>query len=298
MSLPAMLLGETMGEILQASQFAKEIVASVGAGKEEQEEDPKTPLTTTQQRRRPMIEKNHSALKSKRHKEKKQKHLGFGSARSDSSGTPPRSNLRVRSRINFRVSSPPKIKSSEKKKEKENNNNSNIVANRVSPRHKPWAKKAVLFPNPVFLSSSPPPRTGREGGARHHHHPTTPHKFLIKSPVKIRPQILSPTKGRSDAGGRCRKKEGSSSPAKFAASAASKLRRSFSPSRIANRLVSLSPLKGRRAKNGDCGGDGSTAANEKVSGLKRRPVMVAASSFSPRRFSIGGRIRESESRRI
>ncbi|CAN1232913.1 Probable microtubule-binding protein TANGLED [Linum perenne] len=275
-SLPAMLLGETMGEILKASQFAKEIVSSVEGKAIDEQEDPRTP--PIQQRRK--LTKNpesYSALKSKRYREK-----GFGSVRSDSSGSPPRSNQRVRSRINFRVSSPPKIRS-EKKKEKES---SNVTANRVSPRHKPWAKKAVLFPNPVFLNSSPPPPSAAAAGTSRRP-ATTPHKFLIKSPVKTRVHRFPVTVSSPPA--KFGKKKETSSPAKFAAATASKLRRSFSPSRIANRLASLSPLKGRRMKNGDCCGDGSTAG-DKISGLKRRPVMVAASSFSPRRFSIGGRI--------
>ena len=39
---PAMLVGETVGEILQASQFAREIVT---AGKKTSMDDPKTPVT-------------------------------------------------------------------------------------------------------------------------------------------------------------------------------------------------------------------------------------------------------------
>ncbi|KAF9611697.1 hypothetical protein IFM89_034880 [Coptis chinensis] len=51
MSLPAMLVGETLGEIMQASQFAKEIVAAVEAKTNKiSHDDPKRPMS---QRRKP-----------------------------------------------------------------------------------------------------------------------------------------------------------------------------------------------------------------------------------------------------
>ncbi|XP_016678673.1 probable microtubule-binding protein TANGLED isoform X1 [Gossypium hirsutum] len=45
MSLPAMLVGETVGEILQANQFAIQILAIVDNKTKNTSEDPKTPLT-------------------------------------------------------------------------------------------------------------------------------------------------------------------------------------------------------------------------------------------------------------
>ncbi|TYI16316.1 hypothetical protein ES332_A08G246300v1 [Gossypium tomentosum] len=114
----AMLVGETVGEILQANQFARQTLAAN-----------KLQLIRTE---------------------------------SDSPSL-----QRARSRINFKVSS----------------------------RNRPWAKKTVLFPNPLF-SSAP---TSQQQKNRQ-----TPHKFLIKSPpsaskfqVKIKslPVVsLSPTR--------------------------------------------------------------------------------------------------------
>ncbi|RHN80772.1 hypothetical protein MtrunA17_Chr1g0191871 [Medicago truncatula] len=66
MSLPAMLVGETLGEILQASQFAREIVSTVG-DKTPSKEDPKTPMS---QRPSKKINLENTQLKSRRKKEK------------------------------------------------------------------------------------------------------------------------------------------------------------------------------------------------------------------------------------
>ncbi|KAJ6762755.1 MICROTUBULE-BINDING PROTEIN TANGLED-RELATED [Salix purpurea] len=107
MSLPAMLVGETVGEILQASRFAREIVAAVACKtKKTTIEDPKTPVT---QRRKQKPHPEDTELKSRRKKEKQTK---LQSTRSES-GSP--CLLRARSRINFKVSPP---KKSEVDKEK------------------------------------------------------------------------------------------------------------------------------------------------------------------------------------
>ncbi|WCJ43157.1 Microtubule-binding protein TANGLED [Euphorbia peplus] len=256
MSLPAMLVGETVGEILQATQFARDIVSAAAC---KTIEDPKTPLS---QHRKPRITPENTQLKSKRKKEKQNK---MHSPRLESTSP---SLQRARSRINFKVS-PPK---------KRENVNPKYLANRVSPRNKPWVKKTVLFPNPLFLSTDSNQQQNfcrtRSPVISRNKQPstTTPHKFLIKSPsstskfqVKIRspPAVLSlsPTRA-ANLSKKC------SSPKM---STASKFRRSFSPSRLANRLVS--PLKSRKNVQKHDG---------LMSGLKQqRPVSV------PRRFSLG-----------
>ncbi|XP_027367760.1 probable microtubule-binding protein TANGLED [Abrus precatorius] len=239
MSLPAMLVGETVREILQASQFAREIVSAVD--KKTVSEDPKTPMS---QRTNQQVNLENTQLKARRKKEKQTKHQNDGSP----------SLQRARSKINFKVS-PPKVREFDKE-------NNRYLANRVSPRNRPWARKAVLFPNPLFLSTQSSqsqqqfcktrsPIISRNRG--------TPHKFLIKSPTstsKFQVQIkssISPTRPASLS---------RSSP-KRSVSAASKFRRSFSPSRIASRLVSLSPLKTKKTVQKN---DGFV-----VSGLKQRP---------------------------
>ncbi|KAJ4831764.1 hypothetical protein Tsubulata_037711 [Turnera subulata] len=262
MSLPAMLVGETVGEILQASQFAREIVAAVATKASKATtilEDPKTPLT---QPRKHRTNPENTELKSKRKKEKQNK---LQSIRSES-GTP--TLQRARSRINFKVSPP-------KKREVEKDNNPRYVANRVSPKSRPWARKAVLFPNPLFLSTDSTEqkkfcKTRSPVIARNKQVTTTPHKFLIKSPpsaskfqVKIRnPPVLSLSPTRLPNSSK-------KSPPKV--STASKLRRSFSPSRLANRLVS--PLKSRKNVQRNDG---------LISGLKQRSIAPP-----PRRFSLG-----------
>ncbi|XP_065853341.1 probable microtubule-binding protein TANGLED [Euphorbia lathyris] len=265
MSLPAMLVGETVGEILQATQFARDIVAAAASKTQKStNEDPKTPLS---QHRKPKLTPENTQLKSKRKKEKQNK-LHY-SPRLESSTSP--SLQRARSRINFKVSPPKKRES----------NNPKYLANRVSPRNKPWVKKTVLFPNPLFLSTDSNQhqkfcRTRSPVISRNKQTTTTtatPHKFLIKSPgsaskfqVKIKspPAVLLSLSPARTAANLSKK----TSPPKM--STASKFRRSFSPSRLASRLVS--PLKSRKnvQKN-----DGL------MSGLKQRPVSV------PRRFSLG-----------
>ncbi|TQD79778.1 hypothetical protein C1H46_034641 [Malus baccata] len=228
MSLPAMLVGETVGEILQASQFARDIIAAVGnTTKKTTSEDPKTPMT--QQRKQRQSPEN-TELRARR---KKEKHNKSQSTRSES-GSPVLQ--RARSRINFKVSPPHK-----REMEKENNR---YVANRVSPKNRPWAKKSVLFPNPLFSASNSSqqqkfcrtrsPVIGRNDCNNDRPRIQTPHKFLIKpppsaskfpSPSKFQIKIKSPPLVSSLSPTKAKK-----SPKM---STASKLRRSFSPSRLA-----------------------------------------------------------------
>lgn len=267
MSLPAMLVGETVGEILQASQFAKEIVAAVSnKTKKITLEDPKTPVTQ-QRKHRPQLE--DTELRARRKKEKQNK----------SHSTRPESNSptlrRARSRINFKIS-PPNKRETEKEI-------SRYLANRVSPRHKPWAKKTVLFPNPLFSSTNSIEqkkffKTRSPVIARNKQNTqTTPHKFLIKSPpsaskfqVKIKSSPLVTRSPPARATSVTKK-----SPI---LSTASKLRRSLSPSRLANRLVSLSPLKSRKSSVHKS--DGLTT----MSGLKQRPTSSIPIGISARRI--------------
>lgn len=253
MSLPAMLVGETVGEILQASQFAREIAAAVAykTKKITTFDDPKTPVSD-RKNQKPQLE--DTELRARR---KREKHNKLRSIRSESDSP---SLQRARSRINFKVS-PPKVREVGKE-------NIRYLANRVSPRNRPWAKKTVLFPNPLFLSTASTQqqkfcKTRSPVIARNKQ---TPHKFLIKSPpsasskfqVKIKsPPVvtLSPTRRISFS---------QKSPKM---STASKFRRSFSPSRLATRLVS--PLRSRKGVQKSDGG---------MSGLKQR------SSLTPMRF--------------
>ncbi|KAI3896626.1 hypothetical protein MKW92_013063 [Papaver armeniacum] len=254
MSLPAMLVGETVGEILQASQFAREVVeAVVVKTKKPAAEDPKTPMS------RVRISKSQPECTEMKARRKREKQVAMQSIRSELD--PPRLQ-RARSRINFKLSP-----NNKRELGKENW----YTANRVSPKNKPWAKKSVLFPNPLFLSSP----------SNHQHkfcktrspiiarpRPTTPHKFLIKSPpsnskfqvkIKTTQVSLSPTRSTSALSKKSPK-----------VSTASKIRRSFSPSKIANRLVS--PLRNKSSAQQKGSG--------MMSGLKQRPFSTPVRSSS------------------
>ncbi|KAL2514822.1 putative microtubule-binding protein TANGLED [Forsythia ovata] len=263
MSLPAMLLGETMGEILQASEFARNIVEAVSSKtKKPAIDDPKTPVTERKRNQRPKHMEN-SQLEVRR---KREKQVALQTIRSESDKP---SLQRAKSRINFKVS-PTQKRECDKE-------NCRYIANRVSPRSRPWARKTVLFPNPLFHSSPTSQhqkfcKTKSPVIASNKQNKQTPHKFLIKSPpsaskfqVKIKspPLSISPTRAAINMGKKSPK-----------VSAAAKLRRSFSPSRIANRLVS--PLKGRKSLQ-------KNDAMKMMSGLKQRPTSTPK-LFSPRRM--------------
>ncbi|KAJ8572888.1 hypothetical protein K7X08_009399 [Anisodus acutangulus] len=178
MSLPAMLLGETVAEIKQASQFARDIVEAVGSKwKKPASNAPKTPLTQ-RQNQKPSPE--NSELRSRR---KREKQVTLQTMRSPSK-------QRAKSRINFKVSSPVQQRECEKE-------NCKYIANRVSPRNRPWVKKTVLFPNPLFHSSSPTSQQQKTQSPVIERNRQTPHKFLVKSPPKapkLQTRIRSPQK--------------------------------------------------------------------------------------------------------
>nr|XP_043629952.1 probable microtubule-binding protein TANGLED [Erigeron canadensis] len=262
MSLPAMLLGETVGEILQASQFAREIVAAVDSKQKMMTiaGDPKTPVTNT--RRNSSLKPETSELNARR---KREKQIIRSASQSPLL-------QRARSRINFKVSGSPPRKEFEKE-------NCRFTANRVSPKHRPWAKKTVIFPNPLFHlspNSQNPKFCRTKSPVMPKNHPTTPHKFLIKTPpaaarrtaasswssvakfkVKIRSPIMSLSPTRPVAA----KKMAVSPPQKV--STAAKIRRSFSPSRLASKLAS--PLKSRKLSLN------RSSMENMMSGLKQRP---------------------------
>ncbi|ESQ49541.1 hypothetical protein EUTSA_v10020613mg [Eutrema salsugineum] len=220
MSLPAMLLGETVNEILQASQVTRDIVDALAPKKNrksrrstmpEEGDGPKTP-EIQQKTREPNPETVSSNIKARRKKEKQNK-------RSESDSSP--SIQRARSRIVFKVVSPQTTAEKKVHQVKGNGENSfRHLANRVSPKHKPWVKKAVLFPNPLFISGSSTqqakfsrtmsPVIARNDITSSKNNKETPHKFLIKSPstsaskfqVKIKkspPKVsVSPTRNGSN----------------------------------------------------------------------------------------------------
>ncbi|KAL0691730.1 hypothetical protein Bca4012_091409 [Brassica carinata] len=230
MSLPAMLLGETVNEILQASHVTRDIVDALAPKKSRKstmpEEDgcPKTP-ETQQKSLEPNPKTVNSNIKARRKKEKQKNKR--------SEPTSPASIHKARSRIVFKIVSP---QTKAEKKAQNGENSFRHLANRVSPKHKPWVKKAVLFPNPLFISGSSTQqakfsRTMSPVIARSKNSKETPRKFQVK--IKSPPKVsVSPNRSGSNLG----RKSPRGSPTRSVTlgkspklSTAAKLRRSFTP---------------------------------------------------------------------
>ncbi|XP_066368672.1 LOW QUALITY PROTEIN: microtubule-binding protein TANGLED1-like [Miscanthus floridulus] len=286
MSLPAMLLGETVLEIVQASQFARDIVTAAGAANRE---PPRTPKPVPRTRKPAAAAAEQTPLRARRAREK-QSHRGGAATRFADAATPP-SRGRVRSRIQFKPASPPVAVG-----------RPSVSANRVSPKNRPWAKKAVMFPNPAFHAStsaaantdacttpSPSKKQKRFYKTRS---PVvvarqTPHKFLVKSPPSALGSKLR-IHGKALPAARPAAVSSPPPPVKVQASPAKTRRCSFSPSRLATRLVS--PIKSRLSLNRSRdreSGVGVGVGSGPMSGLKQRPgisltVRTVSSKISSR----------------
>lgn len=264
MSLPAMLLRETMEEIIRTTQFARDTVAATAPINRTTADDLKTPLSI-QQNHRPKLENSELRIRGNG---EKQNTLHSIRLSTDNSCVRP-----AESHINFKAPSPPKRKTNKE-------NCQHFVANRVSPRNKLWAKKAVLFPNPMFQSLSTMPNLQKFCNTKSpditKNRQQTPHKFLVKPPgasaSKFQVKIKSPPISLSPTRNSCLNKR---SPKRL--STAEKLRRSFSPSRLANRLVS--PLKSRKSSI-----EKSDGMKIMMSGLKQRPTCSTSMSFLAQRY--------------
>ncbi|MED6132495.1 hypothetical protein PIB30_019637 [Stylosanthes scabra] len=243
MSLPAMLVGETVGEILQATQFAREIVSAVNKkpAAAATSEDPKTPMSQRPNRKSSMHLEN-TELKARRKKEKQTKPQREHSP----------SVQRARSRINF------------KQQQFSKTGSPCIPRNRGTS-----TTEAVTTPH-KFLIKSPQPSASKA-------------KVMVKkSPQAKNNKCISPirkTTTRSSpkrfhvfhpptlyASSPTRHANLSRNSPKRSVSVAAKFRRSFSPSRLASILVS--PLKSRKTVQKT---DGLV-----VSGLKQRPAASMA----------------------
>lgn len=250
MSLPAMLLNETVAEILRASRVAKKSSAKTTANvflSDSAAADPKTPVAIRRRtaNKPAAIPSENAALHARRSKEKQPGR--FRVIRSESS---PATAARVRSRIRFKSTSPLAAaarREGEDEEEGVRHGKLSVAAHRVSPRNRPWAKKTVLFPNALFNSSSPPPALPCRGqrfyktkspiiGRSRLPQTPPPHKFLIKSPTASLGSHLS---ARKPAVAVVRVLK--ASPEKVVV--LKTRRRSFSPSKFVNRLVS--PLRTR-----------------------------------------------------
>ncbi|XP_010927019.1 microtubule-binding protein TANGLED1 [Elaeis guineensis] len=245
MSLPAMLIGETVVEILQASHFAKEVVAASAKLPKTKTTDPKTPDTIHRNKK---LRCESSELRARRMKEKQ---VVSKTIRPES-GSPRLT--RARSRIRFKSTSP-----LSKREDRSIGGRTSVTVNRVSPKNKPWAKKAVLFPNPLFLPSSSSPSSSNKQSFYRTKSPIIgrtrqqiPHKFIIKSPpTSLKLQLKSKKAVPAMA---------LNSPTEKVV--VPKARRcSFSPSKLASRLVS--PIRTRISLQKSSSG--------LMSGLKQRP---------------------------
>ncbi|KAJ4886145.1 putative microtubule-binding protein TANGLED [Raphanus sativus] len=313
MSLPAMLLGETVNEILQASQVTRDIVDALAPKKSRKfrgstmpEEDgcPKTPETQQQN-----SEAFSSNIKARRNKEKQNKR--------PESNTPA-SVHKARSRIVFKIVSP-QTKAEKMAQGKGSGENSfRHLANRVSPKHKPWVKKAVLFPNPLFISGSSTqqakfsrtmsPVIARSDitSSKNRSTSTSASKFQVK--IKSPPKVsVSPNRTGSNLARKSPR--GSGSPTRSETlgkkspklSTAAKLRRSFTPTRNGSNVVRKSSLSPKRvtlqafispSRNGDVGKKSPkpsispTRMSKKTTTQKLSTAAKIRRSFSPSRLAM------------
>ncbi|RRT44492.1 hypothetical protein B296_00020915 [Ensete ventricosum] len=234
MSLPAMLLGETVVEILQASRTTKEAVTAAAAAamrSRNKTTEPTTPITA--RRTNKSSPRENTEMQARRVKEKQGRLRIIRSEQSPAVS-------RARSRIRFKSNSP----LATAREEQTVGGRPSVAAHRVSPRNRPWAKKTVLFPNPLFTSSSPTschgqrrfyktrsPVIGRTRPSQ------SPHKFVIKSPSST--SLKSQFAPRKAVTVRILK----SSPEKVVVLKKSR-RCSFSPSKLVSRIIA-SPVKTR-----------------------------------------------------
>ncbi|XP_074574860.1 microtubule-binding protein TANGLED1 [Curcuma longa] len=269
MSLPAMLLNETLAEIIQTSRVAKKssakTTANVSLSEPVAAADPKTPVATRRRtaNKPAAIPSENVALYARRSKEKQPGR--FRVIRSESS---PVTAARARSRIRFKSTSPLVAAAARREEEAEEgvkHGKLSVAAHRVSPRHRPWGKKTVLFPNALFnsSSSSPPPASACRGqrfyktkspiiGRSRPPQTPPPHKFLIKSPTaSLGSQLATRKPGVAVV------RVLQASPEKVVV--LKTRRRSFSPSKFINRVVS--PLRTR------------IALPKTGAGLKQRPEL-------------------------
>ncbi|CAD5195520.1 unnamed protein product [Musa acuminata subsp. malaccensis] len=234
MSLPAMLLGETVVEILEASRTTKEAVTAAAAAamrSRHKTTEPTTPITA--RRTNKSSSRENTEMQARRVKEKQGRLRIIRSEQSPAVS-------RARSRIRFKSNSP----LATAREEQMVGGRPSVAAHRVSPRNRPWAKKTVLFPNPLFTSSSPTschgqrrfyktrsPVIGRTRPSQ------SPHKFVIKSPSST--SLKSQFAPKKAVTVRILK----SSPEKVVVLKKSR-RCSFSPSKLVNRIIA-SPIKTR-----------------------------------------------------
>lgn len=221
-SLTAMLLNETLAEILQASKLVTKITA-MGAAI-----DPRTPDTGCR-KRKPWFE--NTELRERRANEKQ---LSSRTHRSEYGSPVLR---RARTRISFKMTSP----LSKKEAVEIPTARTSVSANRILPKNRAWTKKTVvLFPNQLFASASPLSTAAQPNKFFKTRSPIIgrasqiPHKFLIKSP--------SATLGSQFRSKRAVPKV-TVSPSKGKVSTSMPRRCSFSPIKFTNKLAS--PLKAR-----------------------------------------------------
>ncbi|KAL0923067.1 hypothetical protein M5K25_007112 [Dendrobium thyrsiflorum] len=319
MSVSAMLLNETVAEILQASKIVSNLSnASTDI-------DPRTPDTCSRTRKLESTE-----LRARRAREKQT----MSRSRLETGSPVLR---RSRSRISFKTTPPPNIREASMNM---TGYRPLVSVNRVSPKNRPWKKKTVLFPNPLFHYTSPTsthqksffktrsPIIARPSQTPHKFliksqnttlssqqksfyktrspiiaRPSqTPHKFLIKSqnttlssqqksfyktrsPIIARPsqtphKFLIKSQNTTLSSHFKSKKavpEVTISPVKTKGSAPNPRRYSFSPSKLANRLVS--PLKARLSIHKVGGG--------LMTGLKQRSSFTAATKPPSTRLNRG-----------
>ncbi|XP_047179944.1 microtubule-binding protein TANGLED, partial [Vigna umbellata] len=247
MSLSLMLVDETVGEILQASRFTREIVSAVS--KKSGSKAPQTPLSQLSNKK---ADPENTELHDRRKKEKQTKVV------SDSPQP-----LRARSRIDFKVS-PPKAAEFQKQND--------VKCLKVSTKNRPLFFSTHFSRQQQFCKTKSPV-ISRNMGAQH--------KCLMKCPAEKASQFQGKVKNPSTF-------SISSSLARPATtnlslskkSSPKRWFRSFSPSRVAARLLASSPLRSKKTEKKNDG-----VVNLRKSSSKGSLTSKLCRSFSPSRLA-------------
>lgn len=232
MSLSAMLVDETVGEILQASRFAREIVSAVS--KKTVIKAPQTPLSKLSNQK---VKPENTQLHDRRKKEKQIKVV------SDSPQP-----LRARFRINFKVS-PPKPAEFQKQ-------NNNVECLKVSTKNRP-----------LFFST----------------HSSRQQQFckcLMKCPAEKASQFQGKVKNPSTVSISSSLPRPATRNLSLSKKKIEKKIRSFSPSRVAARLLASSPLRNKKTEKKNDG-----VVNLRKSSSKGSLTSKLCGSFSPSRLA-------------
>jgi len=259
MSLPAMLVDETVGKILQESKFAREIVSTLN--KKNGTKGPQTPLSQLSNQK---VDPENTQLRDRRRKEKQIKVV--------SNPPPPQ---RARCRMNFKVSPTNAVEFDKE------NNNIKCLAKNVSNKNRPCGSNSgttVLVTNPLLSSThfsrqqqlfsktkcliKSPTEKARTTSTSLSLSESSPKRWVRPfSPSRVATSLLASSPLKSKKTEQKIDRVVNLRKCSSKGSLTSKLRRSFSPSRLVTRFVS--PLKSKKS---------APRSDGIVNGVKQQPA--------------------------